>query len=190
MPVWRKPSKKPNMQHSAGSDRTERLEPEASQPGDNDLMYQLDDIDRRLLQLLQEDDRLALAELSKRVGVAASTLNDRIKRLVIQGQITGFHARLSPEALGLDLLAFMLVGWSNPKVEQPFLKKVRASPSVLECHHVTGAWNYLLKVRVKNIKDIEAFLSSTIKAVPGVERTDTLIALSTAKETWTLSVPD
>jgi Lrp/AsnC family leucine-responsive transcriptional regulator len=190
MTVWRRPLKKHNMRHSAGSDRPEWLEPEESRLADNDLMYQLDDIDRRLLQLLQEDDRLALAELSKRVGVAASTLNDRIKRLVSQGQITGFHARLSSEALGLDLLAFMLVGWSNPKVEQQFLKKVRASPSVLECHHVTGAWNYLLKVRIKSTKNLETFLSSTIEAVPGVERTDTLIALSTAKETWTLSVPD
>jgi hypothetical protein len=83
MAVWRRPAKKPNMQHSAGSDRTERPEPEGFQLGNNDLMYQLDDIDRRLLQLLQEDDRLALAKLSKRIGVAASTLNDRIKRLVI-----------------------------------------------------------------------------------------------------------
>jgi Lrp/AsnC family leucine-responsive transcriptional regulator len=63
---------------------------------------------------------------------------------------------------------------------------VRAASSVLECHHVTGAWNYLLKVRLKNTKELEAFLSGTIKAVHGVERTETLIALSTAKETWGL----
>jgi Lrp/AsnC family leucine-responsive transcriptional regulator len=152
-------------------------------------MRRLDEIDRRLLALLQEDDRQALAELSKRLGVAATTLNDRIKRLVSQGIISGFHARLAPEKLGLDLLAFILVGWSDPKVEPRFLKKIRASAAVLECHHVTGTWNYLLKVRIKNTKELEAFLAGTIKAVHGVERTETLITLSTAKETWTLEAP-
>jgi Lrp/AsnC family leucine-responsive transcriptional regulator len=149
-------------------------------------MRQLDDIDRKLLALLQTDDRLPLAELGKRLGIATSTINDRIKRLIAQGIISGFHARLDPEKLGLELLAFMLVAWSNPKVEPVFLKKMRAASAVLECHHVTGAWNYLLKVRLKNTKELESFLSKTIKAVRGVERTETLIALSSAKETWRL----
>jgi len=149
-------------------------------------MRHLDDIDRKLLALLQDDDRLALAELSRRTGVAVSTINDRIKRLVADGVISGFHARLDPEKLGLELLAFMLVAWSNPKVERVFLKKIRATRQVLECHHVTGAWNYLLKVRLKNTKELESFLSGTIKAVQGVERTETLITLSSAKETWAL----
>ena len=151
-------------------------------------MADLDDIDRRLLGLLQEDDRVALAELSKALGVPASTLNDRIKRLVRRGIIAGFQARLSSEALGLNLLAFMLVSWSNPKVESIFLKKMKASPAVLECHHVTGTWNYLLKVRVATTRDLEKFLAETVKAVDGIERTETLITLSSAKETWKVDV--
>jgi Lrp/AsnC family transcriptional regulator, leucine-responsive regulatory protein len=153
-------------------------------------MDHLDDIDRKLLTLLQEDDRPALAELSKKIGAAPSTLNDRIKRLVRQGVISGFHARLSPEAVGMNLLAFMLVAWSDPKVEPVFLKKIRASSAVLECHHVTGAWNYLLKVRIRTTRELEAFLSDTVKAVPGVQRTETIIALSSQKETWTLDVSE
>jgi Lrp/AsnC family leucine-responsive transcriptional regulator len=149
-------------------------------------MDQLDDIDLKLLEILQEDDRKPLAVLSKHIGLAPSTINQRIKRLVAQGVVSGFHARLDPEKVGLELLAFMLVSWSDPKVEPVFLKSVRASASVLECHHVTGAWNYLLKVRIRNTKELEAFLSDTIKAVRGVERTETLISLSTAKETWAL----
>lgn len=153
-------------------------------------MAKLDDIDRQLLELLQEDDRLALAELSKTVGIPASTVNDRIKRLVRQGMIAGFHARISPEALGLNLLAIMLVSWTNPKVEQAFLKRIKASPAVVECHHVTGAWNYLLKVRVATTRDLEKFLAETLKAVDGLERTETLIVLSSAKDTWKVSVPE
>lgn len=148
----------------------------------------IDDIDRKLLTLLQSDDRLALNDLSKKTGVAASTINDRIKRLVRNGVITGFHARVAPESLGIDLLAFMLVGWSDARVEAPFLDKIRKSPAVLECHHVTGAWNYLLKVRIKNTRELETFLANVVKGVKGVERTETLIALSTAKEIWALDV--
>ena len=151
-------------------------------------MPDFDAVDRKILTLLQDNDRLALAELSAATGAAASTVNDRIKRLVRKGVITGFHAQLSPEALGLDLLAFMLVGWSDPKVEPTFLAKMRKSSAVLECHHITGAWNYLLKVRVKNTRELESFIAEVVKSVKGVERTETLIAMSTAKETWAVEV--
>jgi Lrp/AsnC family transcriptional regulator, leucine-responsive regulatory protein len=151
-------------------------------------MARLDETDRQLLLLLQEDDRQPLAALSEKIGVAVSTINDRIKRLVRGGTISGFHARVAPDAVGLDLLAFIMVSWSNPKVEATFLERVKASPDVLECHHITGAWNYLMKVRVANTRDLERFLNETIKAVDGVERTETLITLSTTKETWSVSL--
>ncbi|MDI1261690.1 MAG: Lrp/AsnC family transcriptional regulator [bacterium] len=152
-------------------------------------MARLDDTDRQLLTLLQEDDRQPLAALSEKIGIAVSTINDRIKRLVRSGMIAGFHARIAPEAVGLNLLAFIMVCWSSPKVEAIFLERVKASDDVLECHHVTGAWNYLLKVRVATTRDLERFLSETIKSVDGVERTETLITLSSAKETWKVSLP-
>ena len=151
-------------------------------------MAKLDDTDRQILKLLQEDDRQPLAALSEKIGVAVSTVNDRIKRLVRTGVISGFHARIAPEALGLNLLAFILVSWTNPKVEAAFLQKAKASPDVLECHHITGAWNYLLKVRVGTTRDLERFLTETIKTVDGVERTETLITLSSAKETWQVNL--
>lgn len=151
-------------------------------------MDKLDEIDRKLLALLQDNDRLGLAELGQAVGSAPSTVNDRIKRLVRNGLITGFHARVAPEAVGLELLAFILVAWSDPKVEPKFLDRIRKTPHVLECHHVTGAWNYLIKVRVKNTRELESLLASTVKAVSGVQRTDTMIALSSVKEGWTVPV--
>jgi Lrp/AsnC family leucine-responsive transcriptional regulator len=113
-------------------------------------------------------------------------VNERIKRLTTRGVIEGFHAHVVPESLGLDLLAFVFVGWSNPATETPFLARVAAAPAVLECHHVTGSWNYLLKVRLPNTRDLERFLGQVVKEVQGVERTETIIALSSAKETTTL----
>jgi Lrp/AsnC family leucine-responsive transcriptional regulator len=150
-------------------------------------MKELDDIDRQLLALLQKDDRLSLADLGKNVGLAASSVNERVKRLVTRGVIEGFHAHVSPEALGLDLLAFVFVGWSDPAVEEQFLEQVKTSAAVLECHHVTGTWNYLLKVRLPNTRELERFLASVVKTVQGVQRTETLIALSSFKETTSLT---
>jgi Lrp/AsnC family leucine-responsive transcriptional regulator len=153
-------------------------------------MALLDEIDRKLLALLQEDDRVPVVELGKAIGVAPSTLNDRIRRLVKQGIITGFHAQVSAEKLGLDLLAFVFVGWSDHATEKEFLKRIGTVPEVLECHHVTGAWNYLLKVRLKTTRDLETFFSSVVKDVPGLQRTETLIVLSSPKETQILQVPE
>jgi Lrp/AsnC family leucine-responsive transcriptional regulator len=143
----------------------------------------LDEIDRELIALLQADDRVPVAEIGKRLNVPPSTLNDRIRRLVRTGTITGFHAHVSPERVGLDLLAFVFVGWSDPKTEAEFLTRVARSREVLECHHVTGAWNYLIKVRLPRTRDLETFLAGVIKDVPGLQRTETLIVLSSAKET-------
>ena len=151
-------------------------------------MSDLDDIDRTILRQLQQDGRTPYAELGKAVGLATSSVNERVKKLGERGVITGVHAELSPDALGLDLLAFMFVGWSDSGVEEGFLARIAEEPAVLECHHVTGSWNYLLKVRVRNTRMLEAFLARVIKAEPGIQRTESMIVLSSAKETPRLPV--
>jgi len=147
------------------------------------MSSELDETDLRLLGLLQRDGLQSMAELSKAIGVAPSTLNDRVKRLGRLGAISGTHARIDPAALGLNLLAFVFVGWSEGNVETDFLKRIAAADQVLECHHVTGAWNYLLKVRVKDTHALEQFLGTVLKQVKGLQRTETMIALSSPKET-------
>ena len=149
----------------------------------------LDELDHRLIDLLQRDDRVPVAELAKLLGVAPSTLNDRIRRLIPLGVISGFHARVAPERVGLDLMAFVFVGWSDPMTEPRFLEAMAAAPEVLEVHHVTGAWNYLMKVRLKTTRDLEGFFAAVVKQVPGVQRTETLIVLSSPKDTTYLQPP-
>jgi Lrp/AsnC family leucine-responsive transcriptional regulator len=146
-------------------------------------MADIDEIDLTLIELLQKDARTPQAQLAATVGLAASSVNERIRKLGERGLIAGFHARISPEAMGYDLLAFLYVAWSKPETERAFLKKVLNQPTVMEVHHVTGVWNYVLKVRVKNTRMLEGLLAKLIKAVPGVERTETIIVLSSAKET-------
>lgn len=147
------------------------------------MSQDLDPTDLRLIALLQQDGQSSMAELSKAIGVAPSTLNDRVKRLQRLGVITGFHAHVAPEALGFNLLAYVFVGWNDALVEADFLRAIAAAPQVLECHHVTGGWNYLLKVRVQSTRALEEFLGGTLKKVKGLQRTETLIVLSSPKET-------
>lgn len=151
-------------------------------------MTVLDDIDRGLLALLQQNDRLSLAEIGEQLQLAPSTVNDRIKRLIRNEIIAGFHARVSPEKVGLSLLAFVHVGWDDGKVEKAFLDRVSTSSAILECHHVTGQWNYLLKVRVADTQALEQFLARELKTIEGAIRTETIIALSTTKENSALDI--
>jgi Lrp/AsnC family leucine-responsive transcriptional regulator len=150
------------------------------------MVAEFDSTDRKLIALLQADTRPSLAEMGKQIGLSVSSTKERIGKLVDKGVIVGFHAHVHAEAVGLDLLAFVFVSWSDPATEKPFLARILAEPCVLECHHVTGVWNYALKVRVKNPRMLEGLLANVIKSVTGVERTETIIALSTCKETMQL----
>jgi Lrp/AsnC family transcriptional regulator, leucine-responsive regulatory protein len=146
-------------------------------------MADIDAIDLALIEYLQKDARTPQAQLAAQVGLAASSVNERIRKLGERGLIAGYHAQISAEAMGYDLLAFVYVAWSKPETEKAFLKKVIGQPVIMEVHHVTGTWNYMLKVRVKNTRMLEGLLAKVIKSIPGVERTETIIALSSAKET-------
>ena len=146
-------------------------------------MPDLDETDLALIELLQKDARTPQAQLAAQVGLAASSVNERIRKLGERGLIEGYHARISAEAMGYDLLAFLYIAWSRPETETAFLKKVLSQSVIMEAHHVTGTWNYMLKVRVKNTRMLEGLLAKVIKAVPGIERTETIIVLSSVKET-------
>jgi Lrp/AsnC family leucine-responsive transcriptional regulator len=151
-------------------------------------MHPLDAIDHQLLELLQENDQASLGELGRVVGLAPSSVKERIKRLTENDVISGFHARVRPNAVGLDLLAYVFVGWADATTEAPFLKRIKRERSVLECHHVTGAWNYLMKIRLRNTGELERFLADVIKTLPSVLRTETIIVMSSMKETTALDI--
>src|SRR5437660_8190431 len=146
-------------------------------------MADFDDTDLALIELLQKDARTPQAQLAAQVGLAAAAVNEGIRKLGERGLIAGYHAQISAEAMGYDLLAFIYIAWSRPETEKAFLKKIVTQPVIMEAHHVTGIWNYMLKVRVKNTRMLEGLLAKVIKAVPGVERTETIIVLSSVKET-------
>lgn len=143
----------------------------------------LDDIDRALLQALQRDGQISYAELGSLVGLSASAVNDRLKRLKGKGVLQRITAEVSAAALGREFLVFILVELGDLKQEPEFLERMRARPEVLECHHVAGDYSYLLKLRLTGTGHLERFLSEQVKSIGGIQRTHSIIALSSAKET-------
>lgn len=147
----------------------------------------MDDIDRIIIDRLQGDSALTYAEIGTAAGLSASAVNDRLKRLRAEGVIRRVTAEIDPAAIGLALLAFVLVAVGDPPAEARFRAAMKGAPEVLECHHLTGDYSYLLKLRLRDTAHLEHFLMNRLKPLPGVVRTHTLIALSTVKETHILS---
>lgn len=148
----------------------------------------MDDIDRKIIETAQSDGRVTSAALAAATGLSVSAAAERLRRLQERGVIAGWAARIDPEAVGLGLLAFLFVLVDRTEHNAPFLAAAAALPEVQELHHVTGEWSYLLKVRVASPRALEWLISDRIKAIPGVARSMTFIALSSTKETSALPV--
>jgi len=143
----------------------------------------MDTIDRKILEYVQEKGRDTYAEIGAAVGLSVSAINERLKKLERAGTIKGWGARVDAKQLGQGVLAFMLLLIDRPDNEKRLVDAICALPQVLECHHITGEWSYLLKLRLTDVSEIETVLAETIKQNPGAIRTHTLLALSSRKET-------
>jgi Lrp/AsnC family leucine-responsive transcriptional regulator len=147
----------------------------------------MDDLDRIILDQLQADGAQTYAEIGATAGLSASAVNDRLKRLRAEGVIRRMTADIDPAAVGLSLLAFVLVAVGDAPAESRFREAMKAAPEVLECHHLTGDFSYLLKLRLRDTAHLEQFLMDRLKPLGGIVRTHTLIALSSVKETHVVS---
>jgi Lrp/AsnC family leucine-responsive transcriptional regulator len=141
----------------------------------------LDDIDRQLLVELQANCKTPLQKLGDKVGLSAPSVMERVRKLEQAGVITGYHAVVDAKKVGLDITAFVGVGINYPKNIAMFEQGLAGIAGVLESHHVTGRYSLILKVRAKNTEALE-HLISRIRGVDGVERTETMVVLSTRAE--------
>ncbi|GEO84979.1 Lrp/AsnC family transcriptional regulator [Ciceribacter naphthalenivorans] len=141
----------------------------------------MDITDKKIAALLAEDARRSLADIGEAVGLSASAVNERIRRLAASGVIKRFTVDADHALLGLAVTAFVLVGLDYDAGEEAFKAFAADHPSVAECHHVTGGWSYLLKVRVRDLAGLETFLAE-LKARRFLSRSETMIVLSTAVE--------
>lgn len=122
----------------------------------------LDQVDLKILQLLQENARLTYAELAKHVGLTAPAVTERIRKLEHAGVITGYRAEMDLRQMGFDVQALILIEVAY-KDEQTFIRYVQGRQEVLECHHLLGQSAFSIKVCVKKMLDLEALIRELMK---------------------------
>jgi len=142
----------------------------------------MDIIDAAILDALKENARASASQISKQVNLSVPAVAERIRKLESAGIIRGYTVRLDREKTGKPLLAFMLVNIDGTENIRGFRDAMLRQSDVLECHHVAGAQDYLLKVAAENMGALEAFISQTLKTIPGVAATNTMISLLPLKE--------
>jgi Lrp/AsnC family transcriptional regulator, leucine-responsive regulatory protein len=147
----------------------------------------LDDIDIRLLEMLQEHGRTSQHDLAQAVGLSSPAVAERLRKLEERGIIRQFTVLVDPRRVGRDVTAFIFVGINGSQYYPAFRAQVAAHPEVLECHSITGQGSHLLKIRTDSTSTLEGLLAE-IQAWPGVQWTTTSIVLSTIKETSALSL--
>lgn len=143
----------------------------------------VDKYDKNILQLLQKDARISNAELARRVGLSPPATFARIRRLEENGLIKQYETILDRQKAGYDMLCFVSVSLQLHEIHKVtgFYETIRDMPEVLECHHVTGNYDYLLKVVAKNTDDLENFLVNRLTPIPGVARIHTSLVLRETK---------
>ncbi|MPM95713.1 Leucine-responsive regulatory protein [bioreactor metagenome] len=147
----------------------------------------MDSNDLKLIARLMEQARSTWAELGAILGMSAPSAADRVRKLEEAGVITGYSALINPESIGCGLAALISVTLERAEHKAGFLAMVSKLPEILECHHIAGAEDYILKIRCSGTRDLERIISEEIKSLPGT-KTKTTVILSTVKETPTLPI--
>ena len=145
----------------------------------------IDEIDVKILELLQENGRMQRSDVAEVVDLSISAVSDRMRKLEERGVIQGYRAVVDAKRLHLDITAFIRVSVEGSERYSGFVDRVSTMDQVLEVHSITGEGSHLLKVRTTNTTTLERFLSD-IQAIPGVTHTTTSIVLSSFKETRTV----
>jgi Lrp/AsnC family transcriptional regulator, leucine-responsive regulatory protein len=150
----------------------------------------LDRIDRQILRRLQQDGRLTVSELAREVHLSTSPCFERVRRLEAAGFIAGYYARLSPERLGLGLLAYITINMQQTTSDafDRFKEAMVGCDEVLECHMVGGGFDYLLKVRVKDMIAFRRFMVERLAAIHGVSQTHTYFVMEEVKSSHQVAV--
>jgi Lrp/AsnC family transcriptional regulator, leucine-responsive regulatory protein len=151
-------------------------------PTKTNISQELDVKDRAILALVQRDAKMLQTEIAKRVGLSAAAVNERLRKLDRAGVIRRYTAQVDARAVGASVTAFVEVFIEQPRFEREFIEKLLQLDEVQECHHITGEFSLLLKVRVRDMEQLRDLLLQEFNSFEGVRQTRTIMVLSTVKE--------
>lgn len=142
----------------------------------------MDGTDHRIIEVLKENSRATVSEISKRVNLSVPAVAERMRKLEQANVIEQYTVKVNRRKMGYGLLAYIFVSLDSTASIDHFRKEVVQYACVLEAHHTAGPHDYLLKVLVQDTTELEQFLSDTLKEISGVANSNTIICLSTLKE--------
>ena len=152
--------------------------------------HKIDDIDRKILEILQSRAKITNARLSEEIGLSPAPTLERVKKLEQMGIITSYHAKLNTEKIGLGVTTFVLAtlnGHNRTNIES-FVKEINKIPEVVECHHITGAGDFILKVVAKDIASYQKLMLEKISDIKQVDNMQSMVVLSTFKDSKVIPV--
>jgi len=147
-------------------------------------------IDRHILNVLQQDGRITYSELAKKVGLTTTPCIERVKKMEKAGIIQGYSARLNPQLLDASLMVFVEISLNRTSQDtfEAFKQAAMNLPDVLECHLVSGDFDYLIKARVADMNDFRHLLGETLLALPDVRASTSYVVMEEVKETMALNI--
>lgn len=148
----------------------------------------MDNTDVRILNCLKENSRLNASAIGEKINMSVSAVIERIKKMEQAGVIKQYTIVLDTQQIGKETCAFISVSLEHPKYNEAFSHKIKVHKQIVECHYITGDFDFLLKVITNSTQTLEEVLND-IKCIPGVSLTKTLVVLSTVKNEYTV-LPD
>ena len=144
----------------------------------------IDNIDRKILRMLQENSKITNSYLSKQIGLSPAPTLERVRKLEKKGIISGYHAQLNLSKIGLGISTFVLVSLKehNKKNINIFLDKINKVKNVIECHHITGTGDFILKVVSENIASYQKLMLDKISEIEATDSLQSMVILSTFKD--------
>lgn len=146
--------------------------------------HKIDEIDKKILEILQSRAKITNAKLSEEIGLSPAPTLERVKKLEQIGIITSYHAKLNVEKIGLGVTTFVLAtlnGHNKANIEG-FIQEINKIPEVVECHHITGAGDFILKVVSKDIASYQKLMLEKVSDIKQVDNMQSMVVLSTFKD--------
>jgi len=155
------------------------------------MALKLDQTDRQILEILQSNGKITNTQLAQEIGLSPAPTLERVRKLENAGYILSYHAEVDKQKLGLGVCIFIQISLSMHKKNQikSFVDKINAIPEIVECHHITGAGDFLLKVLVKDIPSYQSFLLEKLVDIEEIGNMQSLVVLSSFKESKVMPIP-
>lgn len=142
----------------------------------------MDLIDVKILDVLKSNGKATASEISKKVNLSIPAVSERVRKLEASGIIEQYTIKINRKKVGYCLLAMVFVNIDSTESIDNFRKEIVKFPEVIGCYHVAGEYDYMLKVLMDDTDELELFLSKKLKSINGVQKSNTIIVLSTLKE--------